>query len=200
MSERLFPPVLQEAIDAVRTDRGAIKYRHYLNVDTEHFAGRSALDVGAGDSNFIDAMELTSGIVAKIDVKYGQEPPLDSRNGIAGLMQSMPFKDNTFDEVVNFFGLYWLQADVDKALLEMMRVTTPNGHIHIHPAAELHPNLILNISPSIRYIPGTLHILKAEDLSTQQAVSEVLSAYTFNGGLMKQIAPQFYSNGSRRRL
>lgn len=97
--------------------------------------GHRVLDVACGTgvlAREISARTGATGYVAGLDPSAGMlavakalAPTVDWRRGAA---ESMPFTDGLFDAVVCQFGLMFF-ADRNRAIREMLRVTTPGGRM-----------------------------------------------------------------------
>lgn len=154
----------RDALEAARTDRNASFYFHVFDYGSrgEKIAGKKILNVGAGDSNFSSVVNVSGGKVMDLDAQYAKDPPAQKNNKVAGLAQALPFADETFDETIASYSLYWITTGLDKALLEMLRVTKPGGAVKIYPVSP-HGSLP-EIIPftSLRPGPDEFHTLTIE--------------------------------------
>lgn len=156
----------------------------------EHeLAGKTILDVGAGDSGFAEAARRYGARVVQLDPKYDPQPthltvdkrqlyqytpPQFTEGAIAAVAQQLPFKDNTFDEISALYSVYWMNVGVKTALSEMLRVTKDYGTLTIWPAkvtAQQRDKLpsflhIRTINPDYGY-PTVLEIIKAPQLTSR---------------------------------
>lgn len=112
-----------------------------LRVVAERNPGYKILDLGAGHANFSSFCHKR-GIpveVYSLDKTYPKNPPSFERiargTAIGGRMEHLPFKDDTFNEVLASFSFFLelLQQDQLKALQEGLRVLKPGGVLKIHP-------------------------------------------------------------------
>lgn len=118
-------------------------YCRAFDYTIESLKGLRILDVGAGLSDFATTAANFGAEVIKLDGKYTKtlgSPELlteeKKENAIGGIVQLLPFKDNSFDEVISLCGLAWVKTGRVRALWEMIRVAKPNGRIKIYPTAD----------------------------------------------------------------
>lgn len=139
--------IYNEVGQAARTDRTVNAYCKYFGFQPEELRGMNILDIGAGDSNFADTVNSTGANVVRLDAKYSEKPPCGNADAVTGIVQALPFKSGSFDLALASFSLYWVATDVDKALLEMIRIVRDNGLIKIFPTLiEGNENAIRRIS------------------------------------------------------
>lgn len=135
-----------------RTDHRNFKvYNDLFGFNVNELKGKSILDIDAGDSGFAKEAAKVARRVIRLDPKYSDTPPKYRNGAITGIAQDLPFRDNTFDETVASISLYWIKTGLNEALLEMIRVTKPEGKIRIFPAV-LKEGQMAQYSPSTRLV------------------------------------------------
>ena len=139
-----------------RTIRYFEDYEDLFRLNCKELNGKSILDLGAGDSTFAEDTVGVTRDVLRLDPKYSDNPPIYRNYAITGIAQNLPFRDNSFDEVLSSISLYWIKTGLDKALLEMIRVTKPEGKIRIFPA-ELKKDTKAQYSSSTRLVYVSKH-------------------------------------------
>lgn len=156
MTEQLtslrYNKITDEIKSVLRTDHRNFKvYNNLFGFSDNELKGKSILDIGAGDCGFAKEAAKVARRVIRLDPKYSDTPP-EYRNGaITGIVQDLPFQNNIFDETVASISLYWIKTGLDDALLEMIRVTKPEGKVRIFPAA-LKEGEMAQYSPSTRLV------------------------------------------------
>lgn len=128
--------IIQEAKAIPRTDHRHFEvYKDLFGFNDNELKNKSILDIGAGDSGFAKEAAKVAKRIVRLDPKYSDTPPEYRNDAITGMVQNLPFQDNTFDETVASISLYWIKTGLNEALLEMIRVTKPEGKVRIFPAA-----------------------------------------------------------------
>ncbi len=97
---------------------------------------RTIVDVGSGDSGFGTDYTNAGRTVYRVDARYRDQPPTDTRNIVPVMIQEgLPFEDGTADRAVSAFMFQHLPPqDVGAALSEMLRVTTAEeGYVSVFP-------------------------------------------------------------------
>lgn len=161
MTEQLtslpYNTIIKEAKSVPRTGHRNFRvYNDLFGFSDNELKGKSILDIGAGDCGFAKEATKAARRVIRLDAKYSDTPP-EYRNGaITGIVQDLPFQDNTFDETVASISLFWIKTGLNEALLEMIRVTKPEGKIRIFPAA-LKKGEMAQYSPSTRLVYVSNH-------------------------------------------
>jgi len=130
-----------KGLESVR--RTARNFQHYVTVfgygeDGTRLAGLDVLDVGAGDSDFaqtVNESETIGGLVTRVDPKYKEQPPLYGELAEAAFVQNLPFPDDSFDEVISSWALFYLTEGSREAFREMLRVVRPGGKVKIFPVS-----------------------------------------------------------------
>lgn len=157
MIEQSTSPRYKDIIKEVESSRRTIRYfedyKDLFGFNCKELNGKSILDLGAGDSTFAEDLVGIAKEVVRLDPKYSDNSPEYRKGAIAGIAQNLPFRDNSFDEVLASVSLYWIKTGLDDALLEMIRVTKPEGQIRIFPAepVELKRSIeTVQCSPSTR--------------------------------------------------
>lgn len=167
--------IIEEAKSVPRTDHRNFKvYKDLFGFSDNELEGKSVLDIGAADSRFAEESAGITRRVVRLDLKFSDIPP-EYRNGaITGAVQDLPFADNSFDETLSAISLYWINTGLKEALLEMIRVTKPEGKIRIFPAA-LKEGEMAQYSPSTRLI----YVSRHRSLSPTLVITKD-SSYTSN--------------------
>jgi len=161
MTEQLtslpYDRILQESKSIPRTDHGNLKvYKDLFGFSDNELSGKSILDIGAADSKFAEESAGITRRVVRLDLKFSGEPPKHRSGAITGIVQELPFADNSFDETLSAILLYWINTGLKEALLEMIRVTQPEGKIRVFPAA-LKKGEMAQYSPSTRLVYVSKH-------------------------------------------
>jgi len=115
--------------------------------------GTALLDVGCGTGEFC-ALAATWGAEAhgldadrqRVEQARARAPGADVR---AGLMESLPWRDDSFD-VVTGFNAFQYAVDVDLALAEARRVLRPGGRIAICKWASAEHNELFALLAALR--------------------------------------------------
>ncbi len=124
--------IREEISKGVRTSRGIDQYR--ITFDLDHLTDKHVvLDVGAGDSEFAEKMRKRKIRVVRLDPDYLSYPPRDKKDTVVGIVQELPFRDDTFDEVLASWSMYYVKTGTKVALAELLRVTKPGGRVQISP-------------------------------------------------------------------
>ncbi|MCL5733526.1 MAG: class I SAM-dependent methyltransferase [Patescibacteria group bacterium] len=140
------------------TDRSLASYREYLGLPIEDLKGKLVLDIGSGhsgrfireaDKEGINVVafnpELKSGLAIEGLNKRELPGVLDKGkigkiNAVAGIVQEMPFKDNSFDAEVALFSVphYMPKYKSEYKLMfnEILRTLKPGGQAFIFPMNE----------------------------------------------------------------
>jgi ubiquinone/menaquinone biosynthesis C-methylase UbiE len=128
------------------TDRDWDSYPYIFNfkdIPKEYWKGKNILDVGSGikwrdpDHTFPGATifaidpEFANGSYSRITINTAHNQRL-------GVVQEIPYDDNTFDHVVSSHAMpqHVYPIDHDKATSEMIRVMKPGGDIRLAPCIE----------------------------------------------------------------
>lgn len=101
----------------------------------ELLQGKTVLDVGSRDSNFVDTVNSgITNLAIGLDPDYEHIKPASKYSKTVGVVQYLPFINNVFDEVVASHTLMFIDPeDIPNILLEMTRVTKTFGHIKVYP-------------------------------------------------------------------
>lgn len=146
---------IREEIEAsARTRRGFRTYCEIFDYDQCSLKGKKILDVGAGDSEFVQKARGFGANVIRLDPGYSDLrcTPVDTQGTVTGIAQDLPFGDNVFDETIVSYSFYWILTHREDAMLEMIRVTKPEGKIKIHPADPL--KVFGKLPPNVSIIKG----------------------------------------------
>ena len=169
--------IQEEVSDSARTDRDSSSYFSVFGYSNDVIGvkGKSILDIGTGDSDFSAvAKQRGAKSVVSLDPGYQKLAPKYNKNSaVASFAQALPFRNEVFDEVVASWSIYWIKTGLNKALLEMIRVTKIGGEVKIYPVevkhflddSDLPPQI--DISTDMIDIAHTLRI-KKDDLSINQ--------------------------------
>ncbi len=124
---------IAKARRAISTDRGIEHYEAVFGKEAVSGKGLT-LDLAAGFSSFAEEINDDKTKVVRLDATYGEERPDNPRGAVAGLVQSIPFENDTFDRVISSFMMQHLKPeDMAGALREMIRVTKPGGDVMVFP-------------------------------------------------------------------
>src|SRR3972149_4616514 len=93
-----------------RTIRYFEDYEDLFRLNCKELNGKSILDLGAGDSTFAEDTVGVTRDVLRLDPKYSDNPPIYRNYAITGIAQNLPFRDNSFDEVLSSISLYWIKT------------------------------------------------------------------------------------------
>lgn len=152
-----YDKIIEEAKSVPRTNHRDFKvYKDLFGFSDNELKGKSVLDIGAADSKFAEESAGITRRVVRLDLKFSGEPPEYINGAITGIVQDLPFADNSFDETLSAISLYWINTGLNEALLEMIRVTKPEGKIRIFPAA-LKKGEMAQYSPSTRLVFVSKH-------------------------------------------
>lgn len=126
--------IFKEVESSRRTIRSSEEYRDLLGFSYRELRGTTILDIGAGDSTFAQELVQKQKRVIRLDPKYSDDLPKCKDDALTGIVQNLPFQDNSFDETISSVALYWVKTGLSEGLLEMIRVTKPDGQIRVYPA------------------------------------------------------------------
>lgn len=90
------------------------------------------LDVGSGDSRLAADLRAEGIAAVALDPQFSLRPPAHSAAAVAGVAESLPFRDRVFAVVNAGFALQHT-TDPAHALRELLRVARPDGTVVIHP-------------------------------------------------------------------
>ena len=149
-----------------------------LGINGEKLRGKKILDLGSGQSNFAETFnnkpELNATVV-RLDAKYSDIKPSYLEEAVTGAAQFLPFADNSFDEVLASYSIYWIKDKLQQALTETIRVTRPGGMMQIYPVSVIGTQSLEGIpQTSVDYKEGeeesgyTLTITKDPNLTKEQ--------------------------------
>lgn len=95
------------------TDRGLYDYKLLLHLPVSELRGKQILDIGSGDSErFAREMSAQQTMVVSLNPKWGEKDAMQAgfnykklewlqpRQSVAGVAQSLPFRDESFDVAV----------------------------------------------------------------------------------------------------
>lgn len=137
------------------TDRPLEFYKQFLNINPEYYDGKSILNIGAGRSDLAQELKeknIEPKLLANLDLAYknagesvgplsyligksfnGEDVP---KEGVAGDMKMLPFKDQSMDSIFFLWSLGWLkEKDRPQAISEALRVVKSGGEIKIYPVS-----------------------------------------------------------------
>ena len=139
-----------DEIDQSIITRNPVKFyleKFDLGENGEKLQGKKILDLGAGQSNFAETFnnkpELNTTII-RLDAKYPEFKPEYLKSAVSGVAQSLPFADNSFDEVLASYSIYWVKDKLPEALRETIRVTRSGGRIQIYPVSLINDEDLLD--------------------------------------------------------
>jgi ubiquinone/menaquinone biosynthesis C-methylase UbiE len=110
-------------------------YRKVFGYTEKTLMGKTLLDAGSGYCVFAKEASEFGAKVISLDGRPSNFKNRHVDNGVVGIMQKLPFKDESFDEVVASHSVCYVNTGLQEALSEMIRVTKPNGKIRIHPVS-----------------------------------------------------------------
>lgn len=142
-----------EVEKSVVTDRSFSFYRTLFGYRRESLSGKLILDVGAGDSSFAATAARHKARAIRLDPQYSLKElsfKWGKKDAVRGIVQELPFQDNVFDETIACYSLTWITSNIRESLLEMIRVTKPNGKIRICPVYPRKDFLKMTISSAIK--------------------------------------------------
>ncbi len=198
---------------SVRTDRG---FRYYLKAfnygqNGQELEGKIILDIGEGDSDFADVCrERGLARVIALDHSYYHNPPKTNKDKVSSLGQELPFGDETFDEVIASYSLWWINRGLAGAIREMLRVVKNGGKVKIHPAivkpgvdeglfrmhSPFHASSFFGLEESC---DSTLVLTKPADLAdedSENGLDELLQSFRFTLGRLLVTTPEEISVGT----
>ncbi|MDO8523477.1 MAG: class I SAM-dependent methyltransferase [bacterium] len=137
------------------TDRPLEFYRQFLNINPEYYDSKSILNIGAGRSDLAQELKeknIEPRLLVNLDLAYknvgesvgplsyligksfnGEDVP---KEGVAGDMKILPFKDQSMDSIFFLWSLGWLkEKDRPQAISEALRVVRDGGEIKIYPVS-----------------------------------------------------------------
>ncbi len=167
--------------------------RHFYSLLPD-LAGKTLLDVGCGSGH--DAVYYSShgAVVNGIDIsdkEIEMVRKLNCGTFIVGSMDTLPYQSNSFDLVTSFYALQ-ASDNVEKSLLEMIRVAKPGATILIstkHPLRNLLENMV-NDKKSDYYNMGTVtsYIFNREIKLTEpgHTMSEYLSKEVLENTILEK--------------
>jgi len=102
--------------DLPLTSGGVIKYKDLLGADVRGLQGKTVLDAGSGCGAFVDDCNNKGVDVIGMDPHYmniplrkekGKEIPKSTKNKMAGVCETLPFKDKVFDLVLSCYASFY---------------------------------------------------------------------------------------------
>lgn len=190
-----------EVYKSSRTGRDYLHYRKVFDLkNKESLAGKKILDVGAGDSDFSTFVKGKGGLVISLDPGYVDHPPNHRNDSVAGVIQHLPFADGVFDETIASYSLYWVETGLDRALLEMIRVTKDGGLVKIYPTHLLEEKVFSDIScvslsecnsENLNLSAKTLVIKNNPEITAEEwkrIVRDILVSVTFNTDMVRLLS------------
>jgi SAM-dependent methyltransferase len=125
------------------------------------------LDVGAGDSTYVTELARLGELGVALDPDYAVERPGTDGGGVAGVCEALPFRGDVFRVAHASFVLIHID-DATKALMELVRVTIPNGRVRIEPVW-LRRGRVRTLTDN-----GNVRIICASFLPRRRAAIEVI--------------------------
>lgn len=125
------------------TERGFESYLESLNLSLDDLRDKKILDVGSGAGRF-SAEAKAEGVenIISLDPELGLQElkerakELGATKLVGAKAEAMPFKDESFDLILNNFSLpMWSESPeaLDQAFREELRALRPGGEIRIAP-------------------------------------------------------------------
>lgn len=140
--------IMDDVRSSLRTDR---RHQFYLERfelgDTKQLRDKRILDIGSGDSNFL---RIVKGV--GLDPAYLERKPLYREKSVAGVCQSLPFKDHSFDITLACYSVFWIRYGLQDAIFEMLRVTKEGGLVQIYPVLLRRLYDTLYNPPEVRFL------------------------------------------------
>ncbi|MBI2120881.1 MAG: class I SAM-dependent methyltransferase [Parcubacteria group bacterium] len=139
-----------------------------LGIIREDLKGKIILDIGSGGAGFAEGVkqnkELKSRVIS-LDPNYNLETLSEENrdlmrnavkeinkeglDAVAGLSESLPFKNESFDLIISNHAVPWHIAEdaekVTKSIKEIIRTLKPGGEVKLHPVEEETFKLIENV-------------------------------------------------------
>lgn len=185
-----------------RTNRSSADYRHQFGDAIEQTRGGAFLDVGAGDSEWLQA-GIAGCVNVRVDLDYAAAPPLSRQGAVAAGAIQLPFRTETFDMVLCSWMIPYAPSPV-LVVREMIRVARVGGMIMIHPTFHVltrfvHPSSFVYekcFSASLGSRP-TLVIEKVVGISEAEwdviAASIALAAKLAPGGAARAVRQRWHA-------
>lgn len=138
-------------------ERGIEKYEKLLGLPIQEMKGQLVLDIGSGPEEVFSKEVKKKGInVVSLspELKYGDMRKSAKGNffdflhkgfgqgrrqkkSVGGIIQELPFKDETFDSEVSLFGgihyLPYLKSEYELAFTEIIRTLKRGGRAYLYP-------------------------------------------------------------------
>ena len=120
--------------------RGEEEYIRLLNLEEGFFDGKNILDIGSGpqaelEHDLKERADVSSFSPDYSDEKYRGWLPVNT-NAVAGIAQSLPYADESFDVAVSMWVVPHLKhspIDLTAMIFQAHRVVKPGGEVHIFP-------------------------------------------------------------------
>lgn len=107
-----YDSIIEEAKSVPRTDHRNFKtYKDLFGFNDNELIEKSVLDIGAADSKFAEESAGITRQVVRLDLKFSDKPPEHRNGAITGIVQDLPFADNSFDETLSAISLFWIKLD-----------------------------------------------------------------------------------------
>lgn len=127
--------ISSEVASSSVTGRSFEWYQKFFDYKLEDLQGKKILDVGPGNSNFSTVAKRYGANVVDLD----PQPNGKSKSvKVKGIAQFLPFREETFDDVISSYGIYWVTTGIREALFEMLRVTKNGGRVMVYPVIVKH--------------------------------------------------------------
>lgn len=156
------------------TSRTPAFYKDVFNLNPAGLTGKNILDVGGGLSTFSRWASQYANFAISLDAQHSYQPEYkrvkNLKRPITGTAQDIPFADETFDQTLASWSLFWIE-DVRESLKEMLRVTRSGGSIKVYPVGlrHLYPRS-LPPGVSLAQISPTSEAYAGGDSSTMQII------------------------------
>lgn len=144
-----YPAIAHEIKRSSTRSRNLDIYLDCFHLKKNELRGKTFLDIGASLSTFGQEAERLGARVVELDAR--KNPRKRVWGQTRAIAQQLPFREGSFDYVLNSYCDMWVATGRIEIYSEMLRVVKDGGMVMVHPIAVKNPHLRENVG-SVRLL------------------------------------------------